>query len=1058
MGNKKSDYYSYSHQESSIVTVGDFINDNSSTGVGLNIKDLLLYEDENGTKNIQYVINAYDQNELLDFQDIIEGFNLQQSSLNQEVNITVSTLSFPEPTEEQMLRLPLKFGTILNLELIKIDREGLIAESFQVINFTTFNSFLAKSLYDLLRDKNYERAYKSTNKAITNVREIFPHISVWIWSRAMSVDLSGQFSDTIINVTPFISSLDTSVTSNGGNFSFTLAPIAADYIEGKWDFSSGGVKGNIDNIVNESFFHTINKQGELKKNIFFHEKVLQQNDVVFIRFEELILETKRKSIEDLISISTSDLPGNIFDMIGLIDSVPQVTQSASVDVTISVQGRDLTKLLIEDGVYFYPLQFTDGGIFSNIDSNNTRVKRYDGQIKSRFQVLNKTIRKSLNFLKNALSTIRITSDTLFDHYGSERVFSNEVSSESQQEVEAKKKEEGIQEKSIKSLIERSIIIEKISDSPKEDDVENIYVDIISFIEFLFDNKLLKEDSQHNLLGWEEMSYEEENLKKNQVTKTLNDRLYKNKRNWLNQDSKPLSNEDHILLTKRLEDQANKIKLRISGSKGGVGLNTFLDREKSISTNNTSTFSTINFDLLLAESNSRFAIAETTDPQISSISQIQKKNLEDLLSEYRKIQKEGAAIILNIVPKFYVDLNEFAKEAFKASYRLIKSKRDVVKETFIKKPLPGIWSIINLAIDESVADRRIVDQSIGNEHGSLLNGIRKICQDPFVEFFTDTYGDKFHFIARKKPFDKNSLVSAINGQSVFEKQEPKTLIDKKFDLTKEAVPNNKVNLIIDIEEIDVISDSLVFSQESYSWYRLQLQNVIGGNDNSMAFAYLKAIYFKEYADMFGSKPLDITTNYIPYNPVVDKNKKLPTAYFIKQGTYDLQYMIETHVHLPFTRQGTITINGDRRIKKGTFIRYKGTEEIYYVDAVANNFTIDMGNIDRVTTLQVSRGMVEKHINPNPSIDGQTYSYFNITSLPIDPNVFTQSEKGFSSFNETVTSKWKINVDVFNFFIKRLQFLDEVKYKGEFSNKIPKLNDNLLPNNKNNNGGNNETNRA
>ena len=550
-----------------------------------------------------------------------------------------------------------------------------------------------------------------------------------------------------------------------------------------------------------------------------------------------------------------------------------------------------------------------------------------------------------------------------------------------------------------------------------------------------------------------MQYLSEKLSKNQITKNLNDLLYKNERSYVDQSGNKLTNEDQIKLTNNLENQSRILEKRISGSKGGEGLSNFLNRNKLEASNNNPTFKLIPLDVQIAQINAKFLAAETTDPQIASISAIQKKNLEDLLAQYNKIKAQGASIQINIIPKFYTSLNSFAIDVFKIVYRLIKSKKDIVKEESEKFPLPGIWSIINLVVDDSVADRRIVDQSIGNEHGSLLNGIRKICQDPFVEFFSDTYGDKFYLIARKKPFDKQSIVSALKGQSSVEKDELNIKLDKKnkSDTTKDI----SSNLIIDIEEIDVISDNLTFSQETYSWYRLQLQNLIGGADNSMAFAYLKAVYFKEYADIFGSKPLDVTTNYIPYNPIVDKKNSLSAAYFIKQGTYDLKYMIESHAHLPFTRQGTITMNGDRRIKRGTFVRYKGTGEIYYIEGVANSFNIDMGSIDRATTLQVSRGMIEKHIDPKPSLDGQTYSYFNIINLPIDPNVFKNADSGYSNFNQTVTSKWQVNIDVFNFFIKRLQFLDEEKYKNEFLEKFPIINQNISPSKLNKNDGNNET---
>ena len=66
--------------------------------------------------------------------------------------------------------------------------------------------------------------------------------------------------------------------------------------------------------------------------------------------------------------------------------------------------------------------------------------------------------------------------------------------------------------------------------------------------------------------------------------------------------------------------------------------------------------------------------------------------------------------------------------------------------------------------------------------------------------------------------------------------------------------------------------------------------------------------------------------------------------------------------PFTRKGTITIRGDRRIKRGMWIWYKKTNEIFYVDSVANSAQIQgNGDVDRFTTLNVSRGMIKDFID-------------------------------------------------------------------------------------------------
>ncbi len=143
-----------------------------------------------------------------------------------------------------------------------------------------------------------------------------------------------------------------------------------------------------------------------------------------------------------------------------------------------------------------------------------------------------------------------------------------------------------------------------------------------------------------------------------------------------------------------------------------------------------------------------------------------------------------------------------------------------------------------------------------------------------------------------------------------------------------------------------------------------------------------------------------------------------------------------------------MNGDRRIKRGTFVRFKSTNEIFYVDSVSHSYSINSTTIDRTTTLTVSRGMVERFIEgvefkveaissvaTTEELDGKAsskptpissttttvnFSYFNICNLPIDESIFQNAEAGYSAFSEGSLAKWKVNKSVFNFFLKKLQF--------------------------------------
>jgi|GEM_PF-5351323 len=249
--------------------------------------------------------------------------------------------------------------------------------------------------------------------------------------------------------------------------------------------------------------------------------------------------------------------------------------------------------------------------------------------------------------------------------------------------------------------------------------------------------------------------------------------------------------------------------------------------------------------------------------------------------------------------------------------------------------PGIWGIIKMVIDPEIKDRQINDASVSFLTGSLFSFFEKLCQKPFVEFFGDTYGDQYYFVARKPPFTRQSFLS---------------------------LPT------ITIKDEQVFSDSFSWNNdEVYSWFQLEPNgNYIGGEQQ--IWQYLSAVFFPEYAELWGSKPLSVTTNYITF--IKETGKVL-----LKEAEKDLQFMIDIHSYLPFTRKGTITIRGDRRFKRGMKIFYEPTGEYFYVDSVTQTFQSAEGILNRTTVLQVSRGMVAMYADIEIE-DQYTPSYFNL----------------------------------------------------------------------------------
>ena len=342
---------------------------------------------------------------------------------------------------------------------------------------------------------------------------------------------------------------------------------------------------------------------------------------------------------------------------------------------------------------------------------------------------------------------------------------------------------------------------------------------------------------------------------------------------------------------------------------------------------------------------------------------------------------------------------------------------------------GIWQIIKLSVDEKVDDRRIADPSIGNTDSTLIEQMNKVCQKPFVEFFGDTYGSQYEFIVRQPPWDRDSILDCI-----------------------------KKGLVIDIEDKDIIGNiNLNWETEFYSWFQVQPDNIFAGN-NKWAFAsYLPIVFLDEFAEYFGNHRKIIQDIYVSEQALSgikgDENLDL----FKRAVLNDLKYLIDSHVYLPFTRKGSFTINGDRRIKKGMWVRLKRTGELCYVDSVSNNCRFNNSMVDRTTTLQVSRCMVEDCILGKPvfesleetgeevfktittfvkdsnnlkvelGITPLRYSYFHIVNTALIYNTLIQRienpikiDANYSKPKEQISTNFGVNKEIFDFFLKRKQF--------------------------------------
>ena len=135
-----------------------------------------------------------------------------------------------------------------------------------------------------------------------------------------------------------------------------------------------------------------------------------------------------------------------------------------------------------------------------------------------------------------------------------------------------------------------------------------------------------------------------------------------------------------------------------------------------------------------------------------------------------------------------------------------------------------------------------------------------------------------------------------------------------------------------------------------------------------------------------------------------------------------YLIESNAYLPFTRRGTIVLNkGDRRIKKGSYIEYERTGEVFYVEAVINSASISGNQVNRSTVLQVSRGMIKRFVDKSSTVlvyEGEEINYFNLVNL--ENLKSTLKEFMIKNERKSLMKAVLVNKEVFNFFLSKKQF--------------------------------------
>ena len=388
----------------------------------------------------------------------------QYTELDKEIEKSVSG-KWPESADDLSLQSWLPAPCVLRINPSKVTAELAIAQTNAQVNTDDFYAFAADKIQDIYQDEGYRVADSSKRS---------PDCSVLGWFKSLyyvGLDSKGKKTDKIerqdftefADLSRHIISLATSVTSNGGSFTIRLPIISArsegvsviyEVLKGEnGEKIHGDMLGQRGNASKNDVTYEYGNKGEYYAKSSFDDIeanyfnwLISSNDILFISFEKLDMELVKETANwysgdaDNFKIGTK-LAEGIYDMIGLVDEVKVVTNSQSSDAYVEITGRDLMKLLIEDGSFFFnPSTTSDpSGVFANEQSygkqgdireadvmNNTynnpinRLRRVTGEIDIFANRINMDISYILKGVISQLANVEVVPGYVFETWGEDR--------------------------------------------------------------------------------------------------------------------------------------------------------------------------------------------------------------------------------------------------------------------------------------------------------------------------------------------------------------------------------------------------------------------------------------------------------------------------------------------------------------------------------------------------------------------------------------------------------------------------------------------------------------
>jgi hypothetical protein len=462
------------HHNSNIKTVSDFLKRG-------HIYENVITPEEFFENNRMNILNAMTTIEKWEYGD---RYDLKDEEGNRRI---------PEAGDlviDMILPCPCNF----TINSRSIDKILAISQTNLLSPYDDVDALIKIKTADLSYSKWLENKIKfnyvnQNNKRVKNsLYKLTPSCTCFGWFKsAMFVTDNNKEYGNVNNVqkgffdlSPFIISQSTNQTSQNGSWQITLPffPINPEdatlldkvlkqlRVNTASDLSELMKKGINNKILDIFSYNYVNGRMEFimkTPNTYediseqsignFFEWLISSNDLMFLAFEDLRRGTNELN-NDGSDLGAMYIPNReytydrlntdadrTFDMIGLVDSVRTVVDVQSGNTYTEISGRDLMKLLIEDGSFFFDISVSgqqEDTVFANekfnqrgdiIDADKLssynanpigRLRRVMGEIDVLKSFINMDVSFVLKTVISRLSNIEIVPDGVFESWGDRR--------------------------------------------------------------------------------------------------------------------------------------------------------------------------------------------------------------------------------------------------------------------------------------------------------------------------------------------------------------------------------------------------------------------------------------------------------------------------------------------------------------------------------------------------------------------------------------------------------------------------------------------------------------